>query len=81
MRLTTKGRFAVTAMIDVALYGHRGPVTLAVWAVIYGLTSMKTVYGGRWSGVVARALFVAAGYSVFFAMAVVAVLLAAVALR
>ena len=29
MRLTTKGRFAVTAMIDVALHGSRGPVTLA----------------------------------------------------
>jgi len=29
MRLTTKGRFAVTAMIDVALQGSKGPVTLA----------------------------------------------------
>jgi Rrf2 family iron-sulfur cluster assembly transcriptional regulator len=29
MRLTTKGRFAVTAMIDVAMHGARGPVTLA----------------------------------------------------
>jgi len=29
MRLTTKGRFAVTAMIDVALRQHNGPVTLA----------------------------------------------------
>lgn len=29
MRLTTKGRFAVTAMIDVALHGGHGPVTLA----------------------------------------------------
>lgn len=29
MRLTTKGRFAVTAMIDVAMYGGDGPVTLA----------------------------------------------------
>ena len=29
MRLTTKGRFAVTAMIDVALHGKKGPVTLA----------------------------------------------------
>src|SRR5512143_2202749 len=29
MRLTTKGRFAVTAMIDVAMHGTRGPVTLA----------------------------------------------------
>lgn len=29
MRLTTKGRFAVTAMIDLALHGDNGPVTLA----------------------------------------------------
>src|SRR5215207_4986302 len=29
MRLTTKGRFAVTAMIDLALRQNTGPVTLA----------------------------------------------------
>ena len=29
MRLTTKGRFAVTAMIDVAKHGTKGPDTLA----------------------------------------------------
>jgi Rrf2 family transcriptional regulator, iron-sulfur cluster assembly transcription factor len=29
MRLTTKGRFAVTAMIDLGLRSHHGPVTLA----------------------------------------------------
>ncbi len=29
MRLTTKGRFAVTAMIDLAKRQHHGPVTLA----------------------------------------------------
>ena len=29
MRLTTKGRFAVTAMIDLALHNGSGPVTLA----------------------------------------------------
>ena len=29
MRLTTKGRFAVTAMIDIAMHGTKGPVTLA----------------------------------------------------
>jgi len=29
MRLTTKGRFAVTAMLDLAMNGGRGPVTLA----------------------------------------------------
>ena len=29
MRLTTKGRFAVTAMVDLAMRGEPGPVTLA----------------------------------------------------
>jgi len=29
MRLTTKGRFAVTAMIDLAMYQSKDPVTLA----------------------------------------------------
>ncbi len=29
MRLTTKGRFAVTAMLDLALHASQGPVTLA----------------------------------------------------
>ncbi|MEX0637464.1 MAG: Fe-S cluster assembly transcriptional regulator IscR, partial [Burkholderiales bacterium] len=28
MRLTTKGRFAVTAMVDLAMRQSRGPVTL-----------------------------------------------------
>jgi Rrf2 family transcriptional regulator, iron-sulfur cluster assembly transcription factor len=32
MRLTTKGRFAVTAMLDVALYAADAPVTLAAIA-------------------------------------------------
>lgn len=32
MRLTTKGRFAVTAMLDVALHADHGPVTLAAIA-------------------------------------------------
>lgn len=29
MRLTTKGRFAVTAMLDLAMHATKGPVTLA----------------------------------------------------
>ncbi|WP_404363124.1 Fe-S cluster assembly transcriptional regulator IscR [Marinobacter sp.] len=29
MRLTTKGRYAVTAMLDLALHGNEGPVSLA----------------------------------------------------
>ena len=29
MRLTAKGRYAVTAMLDLALYGDQGPISLA----------------------------------------------------
>ncbi|MDX1590213.1 MAG: Fe-S cluster assembly transcriptional regulator IscR [Oleiphilaceae bacterium] len=29
MRLTTKGRYAVTAMLDLAIHGDQGPVSLA----------------------------------------------------
>lgn len=29
MKLTTKGRYAVTAMLDLALHGEQGPVSLA----------------------------------------------------
>ena len=29
MRLTTKGRYAVTAMLDLAFYGDQGPISLA----------------------------------------------------
>ena len=29
MRLTTKGRYAVTAMLDLALHNNQGPVSLA----------------------------------------------------
>jgi Rrf2 family iron-sulfur cluster assembly transcriptional regulator len=29
MRLTTKGRYAVTAMLDLALHSHQGPISLA----------------------------------------------------
>ncbi len=29
MRLTTKGRYAVTAMLDLALHQHKGPISLA----------------------------------------------------
>ncbi|GAA6170170.1 Fe-S cluster assembly transcriptional regulator IscR [Sessilibacter corallicola] len=29
MRLTTKGRYAVTAMLDLAIHSHEGPISLA----------------------------------------------------
>jgi uncharacterized protein DUF3667 len=56
-------------------------VTLIVWMVAYALLSMKVVYGGGWTGVVLRAIAVAAVYLVFFAVAVAGLLIAAVMLR
>ena len=38
MRLTTKGRFAVTAMMDLALRGGSGPVTLAEISTRQGIS-------------------------------------------
>ena len=38
MRLTTKGRFAVTAMMDLALRGGGGPVTLAEISARQGIS-------------------------------------------
>ena len=41
MRLTTKGRFAVTAMIDLALRQQSGPVTLAGISQRQGISLQK----------------------------------------
>jgi Rrf2 family transcriptional regulator, iron-sulfur cluster assembly transcription factor len=38
MRLTTKGRYAVTAMLDLALHSASGPVTLADISVRQGIS-------------------------------------------
>jgi Rrf2 family iron-sulfur cluster assembly transcriptional regulator len=38
MRLTTKGRYAVTAMLDLALHAAEGPVALADIAVRQGIS-------------------------------------------
>ena len=42
---------------------------------------MKTVYGGRWSGVLARALVIVFAYSVFFAVVIGGLAVAAIMLR
>src|SRR3954470_17500014 len=38
MRLTTKGRYAVTAMLDLALHTERGPVSLADISLRQGIS-------------------------------------------
>ena len=54
---------------------------LAMWAIVYLLRSMKTVYGGRWSGVLARAGVIGFAYLVIFFVAVIGLLVAAILLR
>ncbi len=60
-----------------------GPLSGAVviWTIVYLLWSMKAVYGGRWSGVLARALVIFIVYTVFFALVVAGLVVAAVMLR
>lgn len=60
----------------------RGTVSVALvgWTIGYLLWSMKSVYGGRWSGVLARAFVASIIYSVFFAVVVVGLVVAAILL-
>jgi hypothetical protein len=53
---------------------------LVLWILAYLLWSMKVVYGGRWSGVFARAFLIFFVYSVLFFAVVVGLLVAAILL-
>jgi hypothetical protein len=53
----------------------------AAWALAYFLRSMQAVYGGRWSGVLARASVIAVAYFVLFVFATIGLVLAAVMIR
>ena len=46
MRLSTKGRFAVTAMIDVALREKLGPVPLSDIALLTPPSTLRTLRAG-----------------------------------
>jgi hypothetical protein len=72
--------FVVAAVLAVVPYA---PLRLALeaGAVGYALVALKSVYGGSWAGVIVRAAFVALAYLVLYAIAVVAVVVAAVLFR
>jgi hypothetical protein len=55
-------------------------IALVLWTIAYLLMSMKAVYGGRWSGIVARALVASMVYTVFYGIAVAGLVIAAVLL-
>lgn len=39
MKLSTKGRYAITAMMEIALREHRGPITLADISITQGISN------------------------------------------
>jgi hypothetical protein len=65
------------ALVDVSAIR----AVIAIWMAAYGLIALKVVYGGRWLGVVLRAMVVGVVYLLFFSVAVAALVVAAVALR
>lgn len=54
---------------------------IALWGVVWLFASMHAVYGGRWSGTIARGLVVTTVYAVLFFVAVLSLLLAAILFR
>jgi hypothetical protein len=54
---------------------------IGAWAVAYFAWSMHAVYGGRWSGVLARGAVVAIAYLVLFSIATTTLVIAAALLR
>lgn len=70
---------AATVMAVVDAWPVR--MTLGAWMVVYALASMRAVYGGSWLGIVLRACVIAFVYSVFFVLAMVGVVVAAVTFR
>ena len=54
---------------------------LIIWVMAYVLLSMRAVYSGRWSGVIARAAVISLVYLVIFSMVVAGLVVAAILLR
>ncbi len=56
-------------------------VALIAWSALYGLWSMRAVYGGRWLGTLARAWLLGIAYLVLFSFVTVGLVVAAVVVR
>ena len=55
--------------------------TLIVWSLVYALVSLRGVYGGSWLGVALRAVVITIAYALFFALALVGLIVAAITFR
>ena len=56
-------------------------VLIMLWTIAYLFWSMHAVYGGRWSGTIARGIAVTTVYAVLFVVAVLSLLVAAILFR
>jgi Protein of unknown function (DUF3667) len=72
--------FLIASVFVVLPYGFL-QFALFIWACFYGLWSLKSVYGGRWLGVIVRAILISVAYFVCFLVAMSGLLMAAIALR
>jgi hypothetical protein len=72
--------FLVATVIAVVPYWPLRAM-LIVWSLIYAVVSLHNVYGGSWVGVVLRTIAITCVYALFFALAVAALIVAAIALR
>jgi hypothetical protein len=72
--------FLVATVIAVVPYWPLR-ATLIVWSLIYAVVSLHDVYGGSWLGVVLRTIAITSVYALFFALAVAALIVAAIASR
>lgn len=71
--------FLAILIAATALIAHgAASAVAAAWGLVYMLWSMKSVYEGRWVGVIARASLIAVAYLVLFAIATAGLVLAAV---
>jgi hypothetical protein len=72
--------FLVATVIAVVPYWPLR-ATLIVWSLIYAVVSLHNVYGGSWLGVALRAVVITLVYALFFALAVVGLIVAAITFR
>ena len=58
MRLTTKGRYAVTAMLDLAIHREQGPISLADISQRQGisLSYLEQLFGRRRKGMLVKSV-------------------------
>jgi len=54
---------------------------LYLWVIVYLMGSTRAVYGGRWLGIVCRAIVLGLAYLILFGIVTVALIAAAVVLR